>query len=124
MITVDVYIPAMDRIYNFNLDEESPIQVLVEEISELICKKEHSSLDGERAFLPGRRQSRVRHGVCGPGHQFPARRIPARLQREKRRKTDFGLSYLHFVRNSCILSGFAAGQLPEVYTETIERRCR
>lgn len=54
MITVDVYIPAMDRIYNFNLDEESPIQVLVEEISELICKKEHSSLDGDKTgFVMG-----------------------------------------------------------------------
>ncbi len=48
MITVDVYIPAMDRVYNFNLDEDSKIRVLIEEISELICKKEHSSLEGEK----------------------------------------------------------------------------
>lgn len=54
MITVDVYIPAMNRIYNFNLDEESPIRVLIEEISELICKKEHSSLDGDKTrFVMG-----------------------------------------------------------------------
>ena len=48
MINVDVYVPALDRIYNFNLDEESAIYVLVEEIAELICQKEHSSLDGEK----------------------------------------------------------------------------
>lgn len=54
MITVDVYIPAMDRVYNFNLDEDSKIRVLIEEISELICKKEHSSLEGEKErFIMG-----------------------------------------------------------------------
>ena len=54
MINVDVYVPALDRIYNFNLDEESKISVLIEEISELICKKEHSSLDGEKdRFIMG-----------------------------------------------------------------------
>lgn len=46
MINVDVYVPALDRVYNFSLDEDSKISVLIEEISELICKKEHSSLDG------------------------------------------------------------------------------
>lgn len=54
MINVDVYVPAMDRVYNFNLDEESRVSVLVEEISELICQKEHSSLDGEKErFIMG-----------------------------------------------------------------------
>ncbi len=54
MINVDVYVPALDRIYNFNLDEESKISVLIEEISELICKKEHSSLDGMKdRFIMG-----------------------------------------------------------------------
>lgn len=48
MIIVDVYIPSLDRTYNFNLDEDAKIRVLIEEISELICKKEHSSLDGAR----------------------------------------------------------------------------
>jgi len=46
MINVDVYVPALERVYNFNLDEDSRISVLIEEISDLICKKEHSSLDG------------------------------------------------------------------------------
>lgn len=46
MINVDVYVPAMDRTYNLNLDESAEISFLIEEISELICKKEHSGLDG------------------------------------------------------------------------------
>lgn len=54
MINVDVYVPSLDRVYNFNLDEDSKISVLIEEISELICKKEHSDLDGEREdFIMG-----------------------------------------------------------------------
>lgn len=54
MITVDVYIPAMNRVYNFSLDEDSRIRVLIEEVSELICKKEHSSLEGEKErFIMG-----------------------------------------------------------------------
>lgn len=54
MIIVDVYVPAMDRVYNFSLDEESKISVLIEEISELICKKERSVLDGTKErFLMG-----------------------------------------------------------------------
>lgn len=54
MINVDVYVPSLDRIYNFNLDEDSKISVLIEEISELICRKEHSVLDGEKErFIMG-----------------------------------------------------------------------
>lgn len=54
MIIVDVYVPALDRVYNFNLDEDSRISVLVEEISELICRKERSELDGEKErFIMG-----------------------------------------------------------------------
>ena len=36
MILVDVYVPSMDRVYNFNLDEDSSIQVIIDEISDLI----------------------------------------------------------------------------------------
>ena len=54
MINVDVYVPAMDRKYNFNLDEEASIAFLIDEISELICKKEHSAVDGVKdMFIMG-----------------------------------------------------------------------
>ena len=54
MINVDVYVPSLDRVYNFNLDEELKLSVLIEELSELICKKEHSLLEGEKErFIMG-----------------------------------------------------------------------
>jgi len=54
LINVDIYVPSLDRVYNFNLDENSKVSVLIEEISELIYKKEHSSLEGEISrFLMG-----------------------------------------------------------------------
>lgn len=54
MILVDVYVPSLNRVYDFNLDEDSAISVLISEISELICKKEHSVLDGlEKEFIMG-----------------------------------------------------------------------
>lgn len=51
MINVDVYVPAMNQAYNLNLDEKVRISLLIREISELICKKEHSRLDGESALF-------------------------------------------------------------------------
>ena len=60
MIVVDVYVPALDRVYNFNLDEDSRISVLIEEISDLICRKERSSLDGEKdKFIMGSLDARI-----------------------------------------------------------------
>jgi len=47
MILTSIYVPSMDRDYDFNLDENVKVSVLIEEISELICKKEYSVLDGE-----------------------------------------------------------------------------
>lgn len=61
MIIVDVYVPSLDRTYNFNLDEDAKINVLIEEISELICKKEHSTLDGRKErFIMGA----FNRGIC------------------------------------------------------------
>ena len=51
MINVDVFIPSLDRSYNFNLDEEAKIRFLIDEIAELLCKKEHVSLSGEKEDL-------------------------------------------------------------------------
>lgn len=60
LINVDVYVPAMDRTYNFNLDEEASILMLMDEISELICKKEHSSVDGAKElFIMGSLDKKV-----------------------------------------------------------------
>lgn len=68
MIIVDVYVPALDRVYHFNLDEDSRVSALIEEISDLICRKEHAVLDGDKAgFLLGS----VDEGVnFRPGHSL------------------------------------------------------
>ena len=51
MINVDIFVPAMNQTYNFNVDECAKIRDLVDDISELICKKEHSVLGGDREQL-------------------------------------------------------------------------
>lgn len=51
MINVDVYVPSVDKTYNFNLDEEVAIHCLLEELTELICKKEGSQQGPSRQQL-------------------------------------------------------------------------
>lgn len=46
MIIVDVYVPALDREYNFNLDQNVRVSTIIEEISEMIAHKEHSQIMG------------------------------------------------------------------------------
>lgn len=46
MILIDVQIPVLDRIYDFELDEDSMAGVLMEEIIALISKKEHLTVNG------------------------------------------------------------------------------
>lgn len=47
MITVDVYVPSVDKEYDFSLDQNVRISTIIEEISEMIAHKEHSELVGE-----------------------------------------------------------------------------
>lgn len=46
MILVDIYVPGVNRTYDFNLDEYAEIELLIEEISGLICQKEQCALKG------------------------------------------------------------------------------
>ena len=46
MILVDVYVPVMDEIYDFYLDEDVEIGLLIPQIAESICQKEQSVLKG------------------------------------------------------------------------------
>ncbi len=41
MILVDIYIPALERSYDFSLQEQAPISALIEELIEMIGQKEH-----------------------------------------------------------------------------------
>ncbi|MDE7261692.1 MAG: EsaB/YukD family protein [Oscillospiraceae bacterium] len=40
MILVDIYIPELDRSYDFSLQEQAPVSALVEELAEIVCQKE------------------------------------------------------------------------------------
>ncbi|MBO5030826.1 MAG: glutamyl-tRNA amidotransferase [Lachnospiraceae bacterium] len=46
MILVDVFVPAADNVYDFRLDEDVKIGLLIEEIGEMICQKEHCRMEG------------------------------------------------------------------------------
>ncbi len=45
MIVVDIRVPSIGRTYNFSLDEQTSLSVLIPEISEVICQKENCSLE-------------------------------------------------------------------------------
>lgn len=76
MILVDVYVPSVDREYDFGLDEKAKISGIIEEVASLVSQKEQcdlkGSLDGlllcsmqDRAILPKDRtleQCRIRNG--------------------------------------------------------------
>lgn len=51
MIMVDVYVPAMDKEYDFSLDQNIRIGTIIEEISEMIAHKEHSEVVGNVSEL-------------------------------------------------------------------------
>jgi len=46
MITVEISAAASDRIYEFHLDENTPLRVLTEEIGSMICQKEQAVQEG------------------------------------------------------------------------------
>jgi len=49
MVMVEVLAPALDKKYDFQLDENVSVNILTEEIAEMICHKEQSSLTGKKA---------------------------------------------------------------------------
>lgn len=51
MILVDVYVPAVDRVYDFWLDETKTAAVAAAGIAAMICQKEQWQLTGETGEL-------------------------------------------------------------------------
>lgn len=51
MILVDIYIPSVDKTYDFSLDETAKIQIVIEEIVEMIGQKEHTTITGDTSAL-------------------------------------------------------------------------
>lgn len=48
MILVDVVAPSVDKTYDFKLDENAPIALVVEEITEMISRREHCEMIGDK----------------------------------------------------------------------------
>lgn len=51
MILVDIYVPAVGNVYDFQLDEDEKVSTIIEEIGELIGQKEHCRMVGEISEL-------------------------------------------------------------------------
>ena len=45
MILVDIQVPILDKIYDFELDEDASADIVLEEILELIARKEGTGRD-------------------------------------------------------------------------------
>ena len=48
MILVEVFVPSLDRTYEFKLNEDVAVSVVIEEISSVICQKEQCDVEGNR----------------------------------------------------------------------------
>lgn len=44
MITVEVFAPMLNKSYDFKLDEDVKINILLEEILEMLCRKEKKEM--------------------------------------------------------------------------------
>ena len=51
MILVDVTVPSVEKTYDFNLDENAQIALVIEEISVMISQKEHCAITGNKDEL-------------------------------------------------------------------------
>lgn len=51
MILVDVTVPSVEKTYDFNLDENAQIALVIEEIAGMICQKEHCEIIGNKEEL-------------------------------------------------------------------------
>ena len=51
MIVVDVFVPTIDKVYNFNLNENARIDAVITEITDMIEQKEKMSFAGDSKTL-------------------------------------------------------------------------
>ena len=51
MIIVDIEVPSMERKYQFNVEEQVPVETLIAELAEVIAQKEQCALQGNVAEL-------------------------------------------------------------------------
>lgn len=59
MIIAEVYVPSVDKIYEFKLNEDVAVSVAIDEISSVICQKEQCGIKGDKSqFLLFRCENR------------------------------------------------------------------
>ena len=51
MILVDIFVPAVDKNYNFRLNEDVKLEMIIDEITEMIGQKEQTHLYGSQDKL-------------------------------------------------------------------------
>lgn len=47
MVLVDIYVPSVNNVYDFQLDEQTKVKTLIEEVAELIEQKEQCKMVGD-----------------------------------------------------------------------------
>lgn len=75
MIIVNVRVPALEKEYNFSLEEKAPVGDLIEELVELILQKEGVPFSGElremvlcsleKGIQCSRESTLSDYGICG-----------------------------------------------------------
>lgn len=50
MILVDIYVPSLDKTYDFQVDEKAPVESLIVEITEMIANETRSPRKGDGKF--------------------------------------------------------------------------
>lgn len=48
---IDLYVPVVDRVYDFQVDETKAVQVVLDDIADMICQKEQWQMKGESVKL-------------------------------------------------------------------------
>ena len=51
MVVVDIFVPAIDKVYNFSLNENVRIDAVITEITDMIEQKEKMSYTGDQKQL-------------------------------------------------------------------------
>lgn len=51
MIVVEIFVPSVDNVYEFKLNEDAATSVVINEISSVICQKEQCSIKGDKSQL-------------------------------------------------------------------------
>lgn len=51
MVIVEVYVPSLDKTYEFKLNEDVATGVIIDELSSVICQKERCPVAGDKSEL-------------------------------------------------------------------------